>query len=107
MARGSTAEAGATRTAKNGYHYTKMEDGSWKLTHWITAEKMLGRSLAENEMVKFVDPKFKRDPYNPAGIIVIKKRTSSLRRRKIQVEDRIRELQAELRAINKELEKHE
>lgn len=105
MARGQTAEIGSTRVAQNGYHYTKMEDGSWKLTHWITAERMLGRDLHDNEMVQFVDGKFKRDPYNVDGIRVIKKKTSSLRRRKAQIEARISELQGELATINKELDK--
>jgi hypothetical protein len=104
VARGKTAEIGTTRVAKNGYHYTKTE-GKWVLTHWLTAEEKLGRKLEENEMVKFKDPKFKHDPYNPQGIIVIKKKTTSLRRRKAQIEDRIRELQAELEFIDKQLDK--
>lgn len=108
MTRGQTAEVGATRIAKNGYHYTKVDghpraQNGWILTHWLTAEKMLGRHLEENEMAKFKEPKFKREPYNEAGIVVIKKRTTSLRRRKAVIEDRIRELQAELAAINKQL----
>lgn len=103
MARGQVAEVGATRVAKNGYHYTKMEDGTWKLTHWITAEKKLGRPLADNEMVKFADPKYKRDPYNPDGVFVIKKKTTSLRKRRAVIEARIEELQAELRNINEQL----
>jgi hypothetical protein len=103
MPRGQVAEVGATRVAKNGYHYTKIAAGDWKLTHWITAEKKLGRELTENEMVQFVEPKYKKDPYNPDGVRVIKKRTSSLRKRKAQVEARIAELQAELSGINEQL----
>lgn len=108
MGRGQTAEVGATRVAQNGYHYTKVpkEDGTgveWRLTHHITAEKMLGRPLKDGEMVKFKDKKFKRDPYNPDGIQVIKMRTSSLRRRKAHLEERIREMQAELKSINDKL----
>ena len=109
MGRGQTAEVGATRVADNGYHYTKVakESGGaeWRLTHHLTAEKKLGRPLEDNEIVQFVDKKFKRDPYNPDGIRVIRKKTSSLRRRKAAIEDRIRELQAELATINRELEK--
>lgn len=104
MGRGQAAEVGQTRVAKNGYHYTKLEDGSWRLTHHITAEKKLGRDLRPNEMVQFVDPKFKRDPYNEAGVRVIKKKTSSLRRRLAQVETRIEELNAERNYIKKQLE---
>lgn len=102
MGRGQTADVGATRVANNGYHYTKTKEG-WVLTHHLTAEKLLGRPLDSNEIVKFKAPKFKRDPHNPDGIKVIKKKTSSLRRRKAVVEDKIRELQAELNQINKEL----
>jgi len=106
MARGQRAEVGATRVAQNGYHYTKVEDGSWKLTHWITAEeKILGRPLKDNEMVKFVDKKFKADPYNPKGLTVIKKKTSSLRRQLANVQTRIQELQAEEKYLKEQLDK--
>lgn len=110
MGRGQTAQAGATRIAQNGYHYTKVPEhpraqNGWILTHWLTAEKKLGRPLEENEMVKFVDKKFKRDPENPEGVTIIKKKTTSLRRRKAIIESRIEELQAELKFIEKELGK--
>lgn len=103
MGRGKTAEVGATRVAKNGYHYTKTEDRGWVLTHWLTAEKQLGRQISSDEQVRFKDKKYKNDPYNPDGVEVIKKRTSSLRKRKAQIEARIEELQAELSDINSRL----
>jgi hypothetical protein len=103
MGRGQTAEVNATRTSQNGYHYTKTDKG-WRLTHHLTAEKKLGRPLEEDEIVKFVDKKFKRDPYNPAGVVVIRKKTTSLRRRKAAIEARLDELKAELDYINKQLE---
>lgn len=103
MTRGQLAEVGATREAPNGYHYTKTKDG-WRLTHHITAEKKLGRPLNDNEMVKFKDKKYKREPYNPDGIEIIKKRTSSLRNQKARIEVRIKELQAELDFINQQLD---
>lgn len=110
MGRGQTAEIGATRVAANGYHYTKMPShpraqNGWILTHWLTAEKKLGRPLEENEMVKFVDKKYKKDPYNTDGVIVIKKKTTSLRRRLAQIEARMEELEAERKFIIKELDK--
>lgn len=109
MGRGRTAEIGATRVAKNGYHYTKVQNhprasNGWILTHWLTAEKKIGRPLNDNEMVKFADPKYKRDPYNEAGVIVIKKKTTSLRRRLAVIEARIEELEAEKTFIQKELD---
>lgn len=103
MGRGQTADVGATRVAPNGYHYTKTPEHGWRLTHHITAEKVLGRPLKDDEIVKFKDKKFRREPYNEEGIQVIKKKTTSLRRRRAAIEDRIRELQAELEYIDKQL----
>lgn len=112
MARGAASAVGDTRTAKNGYHYTKVgedhgcndpSDAGWMLTHHLTAERVLGRHLEVDEMVQFVDKKYKSDPYNPDGIRVIKKRTGSLRKRKATIEAKIADLQGELNQINKEL----
>lgn len=103
MGRGQTANVGDTRVAQNGYHYTKTESG-WRLTHHLTAEKKIGRPLREDEIVKFADKKFRRDPYNEQGVVIIRKKTTSLRRRKAALEEKIRELQAELKFINDHLE---
>lgn len=103
MVRGKTVEKGATRIAQNGYHYTKCDKG-WRLTHHLTAEGMLGRPLRENEMVRFKEPKYKRDPYDQNGIVIIEKGNRSLRTRKAALEYKIEELQAELRDINAQLE---
>lgn len=100
MGRGKAAGVGDTRTAKNGYHYTKTESG-WRLTHHLTAEKMLGRPLKDNEIVQFKGSKLNYD--DPDNIRIIVKRTSSLRKRKAQLEAKIEELQAELDQVNKEL----
>ena len=105
MGRGQAAEVGAERVSANGYHYTKTEDRGWMLTHHLTAEQKLGRPLRDDEIVKFVEPKYKRDPKNINGVKVIKKKTASLRRRKAVIEERIRELNAELKNINAQLEK--
>lgn len=93
MARGSAAADGATNISKNGYHYTK-EGGKWRLTHHILAEKMLGRPLEEDERVSFANGK--KSDLREANLVVSKRGTSSLRRRKAQLEARIQELQAEL-----------
>jgi hypothetical protein len=98
MARGTTAAIGDTRVAPNQYHYTKTEDG-WRLTHHITAEKALGRPLRDNEMVQFIEPKYKRDPENPQGIRIIKKRTTTLRKRRAILTARIEQDQRELAEI--------
>jgi hypothetical protein len=104
MGRGKQAEVGDTRVSQNGYHYTKTETG-WRLTHHLTAEKMLGRPLAANEIVKI---KNKNMPYaSKNNIEVIIKRTSSLRKRKAVLEAKIADLQAELDSVNKELNSQE
>lgn len=103
MPRGKAAETGTRRVSQNGYDYTKTEDRGWVLTHWLTMEEKLGRQIGEDEMVQFISPKFKKDPTNINGLRLIKKRTTSLRRRKAQIEERIRELKAELAGINEQL----
>ena len=102
MARGRSATVGDTYTAANGYHYTRTKDG-FRLTHHILAEKLLGRPLRSNEMVRFVDGDKKN--LTIKNVKVIEKGRSSLRRRKAQVEARIQELQAELDEINTEITK--
>lgn len=54
MGRGAQAKDGDTRVAPNGYHYTK-QNGKWRLTHHIVAEKKLGRALRKDERVYFKD----------------------------------------------------
>jgi hypothetical protein len=99
MGRGKTAEVGDTRVSKNGYHYTKTGTG-WRLTHHLVAEEKLGRPLNENEIVQFIGSKTNLRPDN---VRVIQKRTSSLRKRKAILEERIEEMQAELDSINEQL----
>jgi len=104
VARGLASVAGATRTAKNGYHYTKVELRGWILTHWLTIEREIGREINPNdETVRFKDGFTKRDYNNPDAIIIVPKNSTNLRRRKAVVEERIRELQAELERIDREL----
>jgi hypothetical protein len=108
MARGKTAEVGTTRVAKNKYHYTKVEGRGWVLTHWLVMEEHLGRQITEDESVRFVSPRVKRElaetgTCNVKDLILIKKRTTSLRARKARLEARIAELQSELNDINREL----
>jgi hypothetical protein len=105
MARGKNAAVGDTRVAQNGYHYTKTADRGWRLTHHITAEEhILHRPLQDGEIVQFTEKKYKREPYNPEGIRVIKQKTTTLRARKAKLEARIEDLQLELREVNKLLE---
>jgi hypothetical protein len=103
MGRGKTAEVGDTRIAANGYHYTKTETRGWVLTHWLTAEKMLGREIRSDEQVRFKTKQAKNNPYDSDGILVIKKRLSSLRKREAVLVARIAEDTAELNEIRSKL----
>ena len=46
---------GSTRVSQNGYHYTKVAESKWRLTHHIVAEKRYGRKIREGERVTFKD----------------------------------------------------
>lgn len=98
--RGQTSEVGSTRTAPNGYHYTKTAVG-WRLTHHLIMEEELGRKLREDEGVYFVDGK--RHNLDPSNIKVREKGRGSLRRRLAVIEARIDELEAERDEIKREL----
>lgn len=54
MARGRKAQVGDTRTAPNGYHYTRTKDG-WESTHRLVLQRRLGREISSNERVRFLD----------------------------------------------------
>lgn len=97
MPRGQAAEVGNTHTAKNGYHYTRTEDG-WRLTHHLIAEKTLGRRIDTTaETVRFKD----KDCHNlhPDNILVVPKGHKSNGSKRAQLEVRIAELQAQLEAL--------
>lgn len=98
--RGRKAEVDEERTAPNGYHYVKTEDG-WRLKHHLIMEATLGRKLEPDERCVFVDGK--RHNLDPTNIEVREKGRGSLRRRKAHIEARLAELQAELDEINAEL----
>ena len=104
MARGLTSASGATRVAQNGYHYTKVRERGWVLTHWLTAEQLLGREIdPQKETVRFREGYTKRDYRDMHAIVVVPKNSTNLRKRKAILEDRRREIDAELERINKEL----
>lgn len=105
MARGKLEANGTTRVAKNGYHYTKVEERGWVLTHWLTIEATLGRRIEpERESVRFANGYNKENYDNPKAIVVVPKKSSSLRKRRATLEERVREMQAEIEQINRQLE---
>jgi hypothetical protein len=102
MTRGQIAPDGSTRTAPNGYHYTK-EHGEWRLTHHIIAEKeILKRPLRKGERVSF--GKGGKSVLKASNIIVTAAGKSSARRRIAILEARQEEIEAELKDLRKELE---
>jgi len=103
MARGSNVPVGTTRTATNGYHYTKTETG-WRLTHHIIAEQTLGRPIRPDERVVFKDGK--RANLLPGNVEVKAKGYTSIHVRKDKIQARIEDLVRELNAIEQELETH-
>lgn len=102
MTRGQVAPENSTRTAPNGYHYTK-QDGEWRLTHHIIAEKeILGRPLRKGERVSF--GKEGKSVLKASNLIVTAPGKSSARRRIAILEARRDEIDAELADLRKELE---
>lgn len=100
------APIGATRISQNGYSYTKVKDDGerqWRLTHHVRAEKTLGRPIDSSvERVIFIDGDRTNLKYD--NIKVVTKGQGSLTKRRAELEERIRELQAQLDDVNQKLE---
>jgi hypothetical protein len=100
--RGSKAAEGATRTAPNGYHYTKV-DSKWKLTHHITMEKILGRPIDLSvERVVFKEGYSSKDYADPdavevrvKGVVSNTKQIARLIARRDEIQAQIDFLEAE------------
>jgi hypothetical protein len=95
MSRGQQASIGAQRIAPNGYHYTRCEK-KWRLTHHLTAEKVLGRALLDGERVVFRDGFDRRDYANPDAIQVTTKGKVSPNKQLARLYERKRELEAQI-----------
>lgn len=96
---------GARRISQNGYSYTKVSTegpNQWRLTHHIRAEEKLGRPVDTSvERVIFIDGDRTNLHYD--NIKVVAKGKGPLTRRRADLEDRIRELQAQLDDVNAQL----
>lgn len=101
MPRGKPSQDGDTYTSANGYHYTKV-DGKHRLTHHIIAERQLGRPIAHDETVSFVDGN--RENLSPDNIKVSKRKTS-LRGRIAALESKKMEIEGELANLYLQLAK--
>lgn len=82
------------KVAQNGYSYTKLGKGNWRLTHHLIAEEKLGRALdSSQERVVFKD----RDRTNldPDNIEVVPKKQGRPQRI-AAIKEKIKVLQEEL-----------
>lgn len=100
MARGISAKEGATYVSDNGYHHTK-QNGKFRPTHHIIAEKTLGRPLQPDERVVFGE-KGKTD-LSPDNITVVRKAKKTTPARIAALEAKIEELQDELETLKTQL----
>lgn len=99
MPRGQRAHEGDTRTAPNGYHYTRTKN-EWRLTHHLLAEEILKRALEPKERVYFIDGD--RTNLTCSNIGVAGKRPKSVRAQRARLEARLEEIQAQLDALDEE-----
>lgn len=99
--RGQAAPVGSERVSQNGYTYVKTKDG-WVLKHWIIAEEKYSRKVDRDVTVRFADED--RTNFDPDNIVLTPKRGKGradiLRKRIREYRERIRELEAELNAID-------
>ena len=101
MTRGQASLVGDTRTALNGYHYTRTLERGWRLTHHIIAEKKLGREInSATETVRFRDGN--RQNLESDNIIVVPKRGQSREKRIAELRSKIEDLQAQLEELESE-----
>jgi len=100
------APIGAKRISQNGYSYTKVKmEGAnqWRLTHHVRMEEKLGRPIDTSvERVVFIDGD--RSNLRFDNLKIVPKGQGPLTKRRADLEDRIRELQAQLADVNAKLE---
>jgi hypothetical protein len=102
---GDVAPIGATRISQNGYSYTKVRmDGpqQWRLTHHVRYEQKIGRPIdTSTERICFIDGDRTNLSYN--NLKSVTRGEGSLKKREAELEDRIRELQAQLEYVREKL----
>lgn len=100
MTRGTKSVVGETMVSKNGYHHTRDATG-WVATHRLVAEQNLGRPLEPNERVAFIDGN--RSNLDPSNIVVTTKRTASIRKQIARHKAKIKDLQAQVAILERQL----
>lgn len=96
MTRGRNAKLGEERTSPNGYRYVKCKEG-WVLKHKLIAEKTLGRKLADNERIRFIDGD--RTNLDPDNLKVYTIRDKSPKARIAEIDAKIEELMIERKEL--------
>ncbi len=99
MSRGRKANIGDTRTALNGYHYTRTASG-WESTHRLVLQKKLGRPISTAERVRFLDGD--RGNLDPENLEVYKVREASTQTKIARLEVKKDEIMSELLELYKE-----
>lgn len=105
MTRGHHANVGETRIAPNGYQYTKTIDRGWVGTGRLAAEKKLGRTLRNNERIKFIDgDKLNFDPDN---IEVYQAKNPNPKAKLARLEAKLEEVLADIRQCKEDIKAYE
>lgn len=101
MPRGQRAEIGDTKVNRNGYEYTKTQDG-WIGSHVLLMEKHLGRKLLPGEYVAFLNG---HKPPVTLDMIELRKRGDKRtpQHRLAELDARIEELTLERDALLEEM----
>lgn len=99
MPRGQASKAGDRTVNRNGYDHTKTDDRGWVGTHVLIMEEHLGRRLGASERVRFKTQDIGNLHLDNLEVYVVG--TSSLRRQEAALEERIREMTAQLAQIRK------
>lgn len=107
---GPRRNVGDTVVSKNGYHYTYVEGTDGKpvriATAWLVGVRKFGRYPNKDETVRFLDgDRTNLSSNNIAYVDKMSKTKNVLERRRLDLMDRIRELQAELEEVEQDIEK--
>ena len=99
MPRGKKSAVGDTRTAPNGYHYTKTSTG-WIGTGRLVASTKLGRPLLDTERIRYLDGNPQNLTSSNIEVFTVAEQTNAKRlavlyAKRDEIEAKIEELEAE------------
>jgi hypothetical protein len=93
---------GSTYIAQNGYHYTKVEGGKWRLTHHLVMENHLGRVLIDGERVHFKDHD-KTNYQDPNNLEIVYAKGATLQAKLARLEAKRDEIIGQIAILKDEL----